>query len=486
MKEIQIWQPIQFTKEWLNADTSRLDDISPSWFKKRNELKDDSREYQKFLTRLKRQHAIETGIIERLYDLKEGVTETFIKEGFVESYLQHGDTNIPSDQLMGHLHDNFNAIEFVFDVVKNNRPLTKGFICELHKLTTNYQETTEGINQFGKKVTISLRKGEFKKLPNNPQRNKDGVIVKYTYCDPIHVESEIDNLIKIYNKQVEKDTHPVIVATWFHHAFTQIHPFQDGNGRLARLLASLILIKFGYFPLTVTREERAKYITALEKADKGQPQPLIDHFCEIQRRNIAQALNITEVPTDNLDDVTTFFANQLKQFKSKIQEEHVETLARNREQIFQICNAFLNEKIDETKIKLPLDDETELYITSCSPKSDKQHYFFKQIVQYANRHDYYFNKFLPRAWFRVRFRLFDIREYQLVITIHHYGYDDVTMTIGAFLEIVEKNETMIIPIETPPHLISIGGDITEKMTRNIEIYLRDIITIAFGRIARDL
>lgn len=66
----------------------------PSWYRKREELLTGNKDYEDFLNRLKRQHAIETGVVEKLYDLNEGITQTFIKEGFVESYLQHGDTNI--------------------------------------------------------------------------------------------------------------------------------------------------------------------------------------------------------------------------------------------------------------------------------------------------------------------------------------------------------------------------------------------------------
>jgi len=74
---------------------------------------------------------------------------------------------------------------------------------------------------------------------------------------------------------------------WFHHAFTTIDPFQDGNGRIARLLASLILIKHGLFPFTVLRgEAKVKYIDALEKADAHEFQPLIDYFAEVQKKHI--------------------------------------------------------------------------------------------------------------------------------------------------------------------------------------------------------
>jgi Fic family protein len=69
-----------------------------------------------------------------------------------------------------------------------------------------------------------------------------------------------------------------------HHAFTQIHPFEDGNGRVARALASLIFLKPSWFPVVVTRDDREKYIEALERADSGELRPLVALFVQSQRR----------------------------------------------------------------------------------------------------------------------------------------------------------------------------------------------------------
>ena len=127
-KKIMVWQPISFTEKWLQVNTSKFDDIVPSWYEKRKEIKDDNKDFEDFLNRLKRHHAIETGIVEKLYDLSDGITQTFIKEGFIESFIGHEDTNIPAKQLMSYLKDHFDAINFVFDLVKKNRPLSKSFI----------------------------------------------------------------------------------------------------------------------------------------------------------------------------------------------------------------------------------------------------------------------------------------------------------------------------------------------------------------------
>ena len=59
-----------------------------------------------------------------------------------------------------------------------------------------------------------------------------------------------------------------------HYETVRVHPFVDGNGRLARLLMNLRLMRAGFPPTLLRREERRAYYSALEKADKGDFRPL--------------------------------------------------------------------------------------------------------------------------------------------------------------------------------------------------------------------
>lgn len=503
--EITIWEPIEFNEEWLKSNTSKLDDLAPSWFSKREKLKEGSKEFEEFVDRLKRQHAIETGIVEKLYDLKEGITQTFIKEGFVESYLQHGDTNISPKQLITYLKDHFDAIDFVFDVVKQNRKITKGFILELHQLITQHQDTTDAIDTLGNIVKVELLKGQFKKFENNPKR-PDGTI--FLYCPPVHVESEIDNLISVLEKLEDLDVKPVIIASWFHHAFTQIHPFQDGNGRLARLLASLILIKHGLFPFTVKGSEKKKYIDSLELADKGEPQLLVDFFCEVEKRNIEEVLNLKlemSSTKSSFDEVANIFSKKIEKWKSGIQLDRIKRIDENRNKIFEFSKESLNQTIIELH-KIISKEQSEIYAEMSFPDSRNYFWFTHQIVDYAKMHNYFFNRTQPRGWFKVAFVLSEDRQYQLVISIHHYGYDDSTIAVGAFLEYIEsgnhdktttkkertsirkgQNNNLItsLPLDIKPHILSLEAEIGE-LELNLKSFLQDAVTIALGQIASEI
>lgn len=492
-KSFSLWKHIEFTDVWQKCDTSILDDISESWFARRKHLLENSQEYNDFLVRLKREHAIETGIVERMYDLSKGITETLIKVGFDQSLLSHGDTNIPEATLMNHLNDHLEAVDFVFDVVKEDRPLSVSFIKQLHQLVTRNQYFAEGRDQFGNKLKIPLLKGEFKIRENNPTR-EDGTVI--LYCPPEHVASEMDNLVSIYNQLVEEKAHPLIIATWFHHAFTTIHPFQDGNGRVARLLTSLIFIKFGFFPFTVLREEaKSQYIEGLEEADKGRPQGIVNYLAEVQKRNIQNALNIREVSSTSLVEVQNILVQKLRESRKKAEEKYQEVLSESRRRVFAFCNTVLNGFADDTRKKTG--KAADISIESAS--FDDTHvnekgvkwsdYFFKQIVSYAKRHDYFFNRNFPKAWFALKIRVSSERRYRLVITIHHYGYDDATLAIGAFLELKNYDDSdaldSTLPLPIPPHVISINGDVSAK-EKNIRQYLENALTLALAQIASEI
>ncbi len=481
----RLWKPIEIGNNWKECDTSTLDDISASWFERRKKLREDSGEYADFLNRLKREHAIETGVVERLYDLKKGVTETFINDGFIKSYLSHGDTNISDDDLISHLNDHLDSVNFIFDVVKEDRPLSTSFIKELHQLLTRNQKYTEGRDQFGNKLKIELLKGQYKKTENNPTR-EDGT--KILYCSPDHVSSEMDNLVTIYNEHVN-GVHPLILATWLHHAFTTIHPFQDGNGRLARLLTSLIFIKHSFFPFTVLREEvKVKYIEALEKADQGNPQDLVSYFAEVQKRNIQKALNLKDVTSTSLEEVQNLFANKIKNWKYKKVQEHLNLLDHSRNEVFNYCSEVLNELMESLRDKI--NGNATISITISSFKNERtQNYFYQQIISYAKKHDYFFNQGLPKAWLMFKIDMEENKKYQLVISIHHYGYDDFTIAIGSFVEFKgnkmdEKIDTTI-PLDIPPHVISISENIEAKK-KNIRIYIENALTITLAQIASEI
>ena len=83
--------------------------------------------------------------------------------------------------------------------------------------------------------------------------------------------------------------HPAEVAAQAHYRLVSIHPFVDGNGRTARLLMNLILVREGYPPAIIRKEDRRRYINALEKAQGGGS---LDDFMALIYEGVEQSLDI--------------------------------------------------------------------------------------------------------------------------------------------------------------------------------------------------
>lgn len=489
-KEKKIWNFIQFSEIWENCDTSSIDDISPSWIKYREHFENTSNEYNNFIESLKRQHAIETGIIERMYDISKGATETLIEKGISDTLISHGDYNedISKEDLIAHLKDNFNAIDMVFEIVKDERPLSVGVIKELHSVLTEHQDHTEGIDVNGRIRKISLLKGEFKKLPNNPSRESNGQRITYQYCPPEHVSAEMDKLISTYNSIVEKKIHPIIVSAWFHHAFSTIHPFQDGNGRIARLLSSLILIKAGFFPVTVIREEaKDRYLKALEEADNNNPQPLVEYFIDLQRRNIERVLNIQTIPlSSSYEEVSDILSKKLRERKDQNNENILED---NKAEIFEFSLALAE------RLKIDLDrkigDMITITMSAASPQdTEKGHYFTNQISELAQQNNYFYNRFNSKAHIQIHFSIdknsHNSKAYKLIITQHNFGYQPDNYAIGAFIIFYEAEERSNISLNIKPYKFSLRTDKNKLPYKNIEKYVNDVFTAALATIANEI
>lgn len=98
-------------------------------------------------------------------------------------------------------------------------------------------------------------------------RMENVVIGGTIHVPPKHYEIDglMQNLIREY-KGEWRSFHPVLRATLLHGEFVKIHPFIDGNGRTSRLLLNFELMKYGYTPIIIKKDSRAKYYEVLDYA----------------------------------------------------------------------------------------------------------------------------------------------------------------------------------------------------------------------------
>src|SRR5262249_50746093 len=162
------------------------------------------------------------------------ITALLIERGIEAALIPRDASNRAPSELAAILQDQEKALEWVFDFVGHGRPLSTSWIKELHALLTRHQTHVEGIDQFNQVQKVELVKGDYKILPNNPRRPDETV---HYYCPPEQTASEMDRLIEMHLKHIQDGIPPEVESAWLHHRFTQIHPFQDGNGRVARAIS---------------------------------------------------------------------------------------------------------------------------------------------------------------------------------------------------------------------------------------------------------
>jgi len=112
---------------------------------------------------------------------------------------------------------------------------------------------------------------------------------------PELIFQEMEKLVNWYNNATKENTiHPITLATQLHFQLTAIRPFEDWNGRIARLLLNVALMKHGYLPVLIGTGERLAYYENLELADKGSIEPLIRFIANKELETINEFMKSPE------------------------------------------------------------------------------------------------------------------------------------------------------------------------------------------------
>jgi Fic family protein len=416
-----IWTPIRpLSDEERRIDLAAMRPLYESWRASKKRLQESSQsQLADFNRRLIRRLSVETGILERIYDLDRGTTEALVAHGFAEDLVSHSSTNIEPSRLIDILRDQEAAIQLVVDGVANKREITKGLLHELHAILTRHQDTTIAVDPSGNRHEIPLLKGKFKDQPNNPKRH-DGTL--HEYCPPIHVDSEVDNLVGWLASYATED--PIVVAAWLHHRFTQIHPYQDGNGRVARALTTLILLRADLLPLVVDRDLRIEYIKALELADQAQLSPLAEIFARLERNAILQALSVdADAEISHQKSLTSAVIGSLA---DKFGKRKVQKLAELRQvnsvalELRARARALLEQSFAEFDSTLREVGQPEIRILDGGPDRGNGHWYRFEVVQSAKDAGKFANFDENHYFIRGSIRV-NRERLSFVVSFHHVG-----------------------------------------------------------------
>lgn len=220
--------------------------------------------------------AVDTGAIEGLYTTDRGFTLSVAQQSIS---LDQAEVEKGAD-----FRRNFEAqlegFELALDVATAATPMSEALIRRLHEVTCAGQGSYRVLTPLGVQER-RLALGAYKTDPNHVQLG-DGTF--HAYAPVGQVADEMHCLVEQVGSAEFQATHPVVQAAYAHHALTVIHPFADGNGRVARLLASIWLLRAASIPLWVEPGDRDRYLDALVAADRGDETDLIDLVAEVSLR----------------------------------------------------------------------------------------------------------------------------------------------------------------------------------------------------------
>ena len=158
------------------------------------------------------------------------------------------------------------GVEMIKEAVQDRTmPLTQNFIRQLHKVLLREDYTVYRDLPGGGQTSYTVHAGQYKTRPNS-------VITRYgdrfEYASPEETSALMTDLVDWYNEaEASGEYSPIELAALFHYRYIRIHPFEDGNGRIARLLVNYILARHGY-PMVVVRSRKKKdYLEALHQSD---------------------------------------------------------------------------------------------------------------------------------------------------------------------------------------------------------------------------
>ena len=391
------WAPIEdLPEDWEELCREDLHAVHKQWVSDRGLIRDEQK-IRKFQEELALQWAIETGLIERLYTADRGITVQIAKAGLEALGQFHARGKISWDA-RALITDQREALEMVMDVVGGRRDLTTSYLKELHQRLTLSQETCEALDPFGNSVQVDLLKGQWKRQPNNPKR-PDGSV--HEYCPPEFVQEELDRLFGWHRVHEERlcDA-PEVLAAWLHHRFTQIHPFQDGNGRAARALTAAVFLKADYLVLVIRdQEHRERYFDALEMADAGHLRPLVDLFADVQKSDLNDAIHsLRELRGETVVAVARSVAKLAKQAERERSEQSFEVM----DALVSVAATRLAEVSGELRQAFEeAGTEVEARVLGDAGQETR---WYQQIVETAKKHGYFAQLDQPRRWAALHLR----------------------------------------------------------------------------------
>lgn len=223
------------------------------------------------------------------------------------------------------------AFDFLYELVQQDVEITENYLKQLHSLIIGDDPSLSPRNY--RNIGVIITGSEHK--PPEP------------FEVPIKMRDLFDWI------KASKEENPIIVAAVAHHEMVKIHPFKDGNGRTARLLLNLILLKSGFPICNIKRNERPDYYNALSLADEGEYEPIIEVVTKNCTELFAEYIRVKDE------------SNRLKDWAKRIgAKDTQQRLAKKKAQFELWLNKVNQIKLEFKQVVNVIDENVESYYVS--------------------------------------------------------------------------------------------------------------------------
>ncbi|PAV19494.1 filamentation induced by cAMP fic [Pyrrhoderma noxium] len=279
------WADVQtkiFIQEWRPSKTLKTPEFSPFPPITANQIRDEwarllgagnGDAWKKLVTLL----SVETNQIEDAFLLTNASTYEIITHGVAQGQVLCMPDSVLKDEeiIRDILKDTIRAYENLHAFQEESGELTPDLILDTHRILMRSSKINP---EFTKYLNTGLTRTRTRKWVYITSAN-----FNVQCCPPDEVDKELEYICRIGKQWIRNwKRNPYAVAAWLQTALGSCHPFEDGNGRTIRLLASIPLLQQGYPPICVPKEYEIDYYAAIRKSYNGDLAPLADCFAKEQ------------------------------------------------------------------------------------------------------------------------------------------------------------------------------------------------------------
>ena len=394
---------------------------------------------------------------QRRWDKKVRLEFNYNSNHIEGNTLTYGDTQLLL--LFGETHgsrpmrdyEEMKAHDVAFQKIKEwaadtDMPLTEKDIRELNQIILVQPFWKDAITPEGQPTRRQITVGSYKTQPNSV-RLPNGELFEYTA--PQEVPIQMQALMEWYRDE-QTTLHPVTLAAMFHYKFVCIHPFDDGNGRVSRLLMNYVLLAHKLPPVVIKSSDKQNYLHALHLADIGQYEAFIRYIAEQVVSSLEMAIKAAKGESieepDDLDKEIALLTRQLQHQETyKTPQQVLNVFHWAQQKLIAPCEAVLQkfDKLFQEKKEIKKVNNEEV------KEEDK----LKDLLEILRTPIKSIQQMNEEAKLKAQ-KIYDIDPYITEINniTHQYylygsAYAKDSSVVNCSIEILFKNDSYIIAIE---------------------------------------